>query len=363
MDDSMSHLKEVQEIREINSVSLIKKRLWIDSWSFGVRFAVLGVLFVCLFGTLAVANPFLIDFPEKEELTNDDYLEIQEKLRNLQIEPVLKKYYERSGQGLISYNFFRSRLCLPNRMVLIDPEKGQYPKTELVKINRGGNRCIVVFATYNRNYPQLVDQQIEQLGKVGFDGYYLYFLGALPNPTGKEIKYAGIPYGFKAFAMLEAKKRGFNSVICLDSALFPLKNPSPLFEELEKTGAVFRPEPPGLERERTFPETLDLIYRLTRVDLIQIGHIHGDTFGLDMEHPLAKEFFKTYYEFADIGYPFLAAIPDETVWSAIIGQPQFSSWRVRKPFHSLITYETKSDQENAKKRGKHKGFFFYREAH
>ena len=328
---------------------------------FVFRRTILHVLFASFLCTFAMANPFLIDFPEKEELTNEDYLEIQEKLHKLPLEPLVQEYYEQSSQELVSYNWFRSRICMSNRLMLIDPEKGLYPKTELVKINQGGERCFVVFATYNRIYPQMIAMQIEQLKAVGFNGYYLYFLGALPNPTGKEIKYAGIPYGFKIFAMMEAQKKGFNSVIWLDSALCPLNDPAPLFEELENTGAVFSLHP--VESNLLLPVARNSIYQLTGVDLHKVGRPHAGVFGLYMEHPLAKEFINTYYIFAENGYPFFAVIPEEFAWAGILGQRQFASWFVQKPVHSFITYPTKANQRQARKRGKTRGFFFYQESH
>jgi hypothetical protein len=39
------------------------------------------------------ANPFKIDFPVKEQLTDEDYIEVQQKLQTLDIRPIFEEFY------------------------------------------------------------------------------------------------------------------------------------------------------------------------------------------------------------------------------------------------------------------------------
>ncbi len=121
---------------------------------------------------------------------------------------------------------------------LIDPEKEFFPKQELVKINNSGDRCVVCCVPFGGKYPGYLQTIAEGLIETGLNGYFLYYLGGWPNPTGKEIRYVAVPYSFKIFAMVEAKRLGFNHVLWVDLACYPLKNIEPLFDIIAKNGAL-----------------------------------------------------------------------------------------------------------------------------
>jgi hypothetical protein len=185
-------------------------------------------------------NPFDLGIAPKENLSQEDYLQIQEVLnaKRKDVELYVRNLYPhgKSGYASLEANFIGRCLRGVNQ-VLIDPKQGWFPEVKLEKINAGGNRCIVTSAPFLRSYPEFARTKTEILRQTGFNGYYLYFIGGYPNPTGKEIQYVGVPYAMKIFAMMEAQKRGFSSVIWVDSAVIPLKDPSPIFERLESFGA------------------------------------------------------------------------------------------------------------------------------
>jgi len=278
-------------------------------------------------------NPFAINFPEKIELTNEDYLTIQKKLRKIDLNPLMLSHYRdlrKEGHAKYSYKNLYRRCANFLYQDFINQSSGLLPRKQLIKINNGGSNCVVCYVTYTQKYPALQESQIIQLEETGFNGYYLSFVGGYPNPTGKEIAYAGVPYAFKIFAMIEAQKLGFDKVLWLDSALFPKRDITPIFDEIERTGFTAHHKAVDMEEIHQLPpKTRVLLQELTSVDVLDTQNgrrIFGGLLGLKMSNPLTASFIKQYYDFVAMGTPFISGLPEEFVFSAILGQPQYAEW-------------------------------------
>lgn len=275
------------------------------------------------------SNPFLIDFPVKQELTNDDYLLIQEKLRAIDLNPLLQEDYQdiQSIEPQADYEKFFSRCTRGIYRTFINPEKGLFPVKTLSKINDGGDCCIVSAASCEAKYLERLHNQIEALQKVGWNGYHLCFFGALPNPSGREIRYAGVP-AFKIFAMLEAQKLGFNKVLWMNAGLKPIQDLSGAFIWLEAKGSLLMFLPDQLSSFHApylSHKTRSLLKEATGTDVDDI-HVCASVFGLLMNHPLTCSFVQQYYQFCEWGYPFISGCPEDTVLSAILFQKKFADW-------------------------------------
>jgi hypothetical protein len=265
---------------------------------------------------LAIANPFAIEFAEKKELTNDDYIEAQKLLRKIDIVSPLLEIYP-ADQGYSTFDDFYRRCSVGIKQILIDPEKGNFPEKNLVKIGKGGDCCIVSFTSYNKKYGDYIRQIPKLLEDVGFNGYFYYRVGGYPNPTGKDIRYAGVPYSFKIPLMLEAEQLGFDKVLWIDAPMIPLKNLSSVFEQIEQMATFFLLfVGPDYEKQFLLPKTNEFFLTHTGVDVTQ-KHIRSGIFGLKMSDPLVKEFVKKYYEFLEMGTPFFSCSPEENVFGAI----------------------------------------------
>lgn len=286
-----------------------------------------------------LVNPFLIDFSPKENLTHEDYMTVQELLRAVDIEPLLEELYVPTI-GLSTREDFRRRCTRGLQQVMIDPENGLFPEVHLEKIGKGSGRCFVCCLGYDRHYLSLFQDIPEALQNLGFDGYIYYRLGGFPNPTGKEILYAGVPYSFKIAMMQEAYQLGFNQVVWIDASMLPLRDPTPLFVQLEERGSLI-PEYVNYEynRARIFPKTRALLKNLTGVDVTKSRHVSSQLFGLMMDRQ--EPFLKKYQEYLEMGTPFLSCFPEEFVFSALVEQsPQ--DWNFLSHY-SLYRYQEGDD--------------------
>ena len=325
-----------------------------------------GLYLVAFFQCCAVyASPFSIDFPEKMDLTHADYEEVQAQLRAIEIRPIIDRLHkELDGHAFVAEvdDFYR-RCTKGVHQKLIDLEKGLYPRKELIKIGKGGNRCVVCCGPLSGKYPYYIDTMIKGLREVKFDGYFLYYIGGWPNPTGKEIKYVGVPYSFKIFAMLEAKQLGFDSVLWLDAACYPMRSLTPLFDHIDQYGALLNH---WKAKEKVsghiFPATQSLLKELTGTDVLTANYINTIVFGLKMNTPEAEELVRQYYQCAELGTPFLSCFPEEWVLTAIIGEKQFDGWRSSK-IGKLVDRSWMNKDDTPKElemaRGR-KGYFYQR---
>lgn len=328
-------------------------------------------------------------------------------MRKNDIESLVAQYYSEflnepnspADPNKFPCNSFIRRATIGVNWTFIDKENKRFPKKELCKINKGGDCCIVCVSSYCKQYPELMLSNIFHLKKSGFNGYYLYFLGEYPNPSGEELKYIGVPYAFKIFSLLEAKKLGFNKVLWLDASMQPLRNPEPLFEIIDKQGAFFTTAtslfPWWEERDpqrKLLPQTRDRLFELTNIDAAYSKYyVPAAIFGFKMDHPLTTVFIDKYYELVRDGYGFLSDAPEEYVYSCILSQDTFNDWqptvtlkllsnkreriltgikkeKIQKPYLGFFKktkkitkhiYEEKELHDKSEK----EGYFFYYRAH
>jgi hypothetical protein len=286
-------------------------------------------------------NPFIIELEEKEEYNIEDYIKIQEKLSQKNIDNILKSYFPPKN-CFYDYNDFKNRCSRGITQNIIDLSNNIFPTKNLYKIGNGGNNknCIVCCTPINHkretdyqyNSRYNASQSIKQsLENTGYNGYFYLFNGGFPNPTGKEMKYLGVPYCFKIFMMLEAKKKGFERIIWLDSACMAINNPNELFERLEHDNVLFRYYSSNNNYDAmVFKETIELLNGVTNSDIHSAGYLMTIVFGLNLESESINKVIEEYYHMVELGLPFLSIFPEEIVLSAIFNKPEYRDLILRQ---------------------------------
>jgi len=307
-------------------------------------------------------NPFAIRFSStKKEVSNDDYLDIQRQLRRIDISPLIKNLYFLSSSQLSSYQDFLQRCSRGIHQILIDHEQGYYPTEKLEKIGEGGDCCIVSTAPFDGNRNILLQRIPEHLRAAGFNGYFYYRVGGFPNPTGKEIQYVGVPYSFKIFLMVEAQKLGFNKVLWIDAACYPLRDPAPLFEWIDRVGIYYNYGNNEVSKFFILPQTRSLLSELAHADISQ--KIFSIVFGLKMDTPSTQLLIEEYYKCAELGTPFLSCFPEEFVLSAILTKIKNPEWIPADKHFKWLSITADDDTPEKIQKAKHDGFFFYLQKH
>ena len=320
--------------------------------------------------SLVNKNPFEIEIFERcsdqndSENGNNKYLlEAQSKLddKRDEIVELIKNMYPYNDENYkISLDFMIDRCSKSVRQKLIDVENNIYPSKTLYKIGNGGdhNCCFVCSTPLSNNREEKSKTIRESLENVGFNGHFYLFNGDFPTPRGGEMKYAAVPYCFKIFMMLEAKKLGFNKVIWLDSACYAVNNVDRLFDILEHDDAIFRqfwPYTPGfLTYENTvFKETIQTLDKITNGNLVTSINVCSIVFGMNFGSDKINQFVEEYYDMVKLGTPFLSYYPEEVVITAIFNKPEYKYlFYDRSESHKLFIHETAvGNFENAKNWG------------
>jgi len=296
-------------------------------------------------------NPFVIDIEDKTPLSLEDYRDIQDKLRQKSLKETLDSLYPKKSPFTWPWKhaFLKDRADFQGRIergihqTLIDTSKEQLPKQELIRIHEGGDYCIVSYSSFDGIYPDLIEQIPKALEATAFQGYFLKIVGAFPNPTGKEARYAGVPYAFKLFAMQEAAKLGFSKVLWIDAALLPLRDLTPLFLWIEETGCLLQYQKNG--KRYLLPKTRDLLLQETGIDMYNTKSLRARVIGLDFEQHKTQELLADYIHLVDLGTPFCSCFPEEFVLGALLAKTPFV-WP-QHLFQELVAHEGKKHSQHA----------------
>jgi hypothetical protein len=147
---------------------------------------------------------------EKNIYDESDYIDIQNKLHNKNVDSLIESMYTKKN-NFYELNDFKKRINQGIKQQLVNNEY-KIPNKTLYKIGNCDNNknCIVCCTAFKHgnNDSRFVSSNniIKSLTEVGYNGHFYLFNGGFPNPTGKEMKYAGVPYCFKIFMMLFCKK-------------------------------------------------------------------------------------------------------------------------------------------------------------
>lgn len=320
------------------------------------------LLSVCLY-----SNPFFFEVPPPQKDQGDFLKKIEENIHKSHIFENINNLFEEEKKEFslselelsdLKNHLFKRLLRGVNQRLFSHDQKA-----EVVKIHKGSSCCIVttVDGSTNRN-PELISQMIKNLDALGFNGYLYYRIAGFPNPTGKEIQYASIPYSFKIFLMLEAYKIGFKEILWVDSRLMPIKGIEPIFDVIKKHHA-FLVKDKIMMRANFLSRALVTLTTLTGVNPLNHYRIATPVFGLDFSFPTSLEVLKKYYECCDNGYPFLSVFPEEHVLSSIFARyqkafPYIDSLTSSK-FKNLWLYDEDVSLEESLKKAQKKQFFFF----
>jgi hypothetical protein len=155
-------------------------------------------------------------------------------------------------------------------------------------------RCVLNVAT--GSYVPLQTRLTDSLAEVGWiDGVMTWTDRFPPGSPPHEAA----PYGFKIFAIAEALRRGFSSVLWLDAPCYAAQPLGPVFERIEREGHCFVS---GNERLGNWASDACLTaFGVTRDQAMEMPLLNGAFIGLDLEHARAREWFRRIVQQCEAG--------------------------------------------------------------
>jgi hypothetical protein len=316
------------------------------------------------FSNNVIENVFKIDIEEKEEYTTEELESIQIKLNEKQVSNIIESMYKPQND-FYKLSDFNMRISRGISQTIIDTDNNLIPTKTLYKIGDGGDNknCFVCCTAFINNQKSdnsrfIASQHIvKSLEDVGFNGYFYLLNGGFPNPTGKEMKYAGVPYSFKIFMMLEAEKHGFERIIWIDARCFAINDPQPLFDSLKTNDTVIKTINGGNNyNAMAFNQIIKQMNHLTKTDINNARYIETVVFGLNIKSANVKLLINEYYKMVELGWPFYSIFPEEMVFTFLFNKPEFKPMLCNNQIYQKVKISEKYMTEYDAKMN---GYFFH----
>lgn len=153
-------------------------------------------------------------------------------------------------------------------------------------------KCIIN-VSYGKWYPKGQDRLSKSLLSVGYNGEKLFWRNSFPVNSPQHYE---VPYAFKAFAFQEAYERGNELILWVDSSLWAIKNPNPIFDIIDKEGGYFVSNGPFAGN--TIPDRALKNMNLTRDEAMTIPEITGCIMGINIKDIKGKKFLDDFLSLA-----------------------------------------------------------------
>lgn len=151
-------------------------------------------------------------------------------------------------------------------------------------------RCIISLANERGNYQKALDRLRESIERYNPE---IPFFGFRSEDEVGAPKHLDNMYAFKIYAFDEAIKRGFTSVLWLDSSVVLRKDITPIFEEIEREGYIMQ-EAGSYVGQWCNDKTLEY-FNLTRDEAMKmLMYGNAGLLGLNFHNYKSESFFEAW---------------------------------------------------------------------
>lgn len=110
------------------------------------------------------------------------------------------------------------------------------------------------------------------------------------------------PYAFKAYALMDAMRRNYTTLLWCDACILPVRDMEPLFKKIETDGVWFSRNG-WMNSEWTADSAYAALfpamhYDAARVINAKIPHVVATAFGIDVSHAVGRAFLADYFRLA-----------------------------------------------------------------
>ncbi|MBX3718988.1 MAG: glycosyltransferase family 2 protein [Parachlamydiales bacterium] len=196
----------------------------------------------------------------------------------------------------------------------------QIPVSGLVHVNSTGEEkenCILLFSTYNRNYPRGVRRQLNCIINSEFKGDVLYQIGGWPDEEGRGLVLSHVPYAFKVCFIRQAQRLGYKRILWMDSSIVPIANLNEIFGMIQKKGYLIMGNEPFIVGPYTNPQAA-AFFGLTHAETHQIPSISAAVFGLDLTQKVGRDLLDHWYRAAQDPDAFFSSRADQNAFSLLL---------------------------------------------
>lgn len=152
--------------------------------------------------------------------------------------------------------------------------------------------CIISFATKDMDYQGGIKRLQKSLQRIKFKGDFIGWTQSYPEgcPT-----HMNAPFAFKPFCFIEARKRGYDLILWIDSSGVVLRKIDPIFKMIENDGYAFFRNASYILGQWCSDDALTS-FGISRKEALEIPEANAAAVGLNMQSQIAQEFLNKWYE-------------------------------------------------------------------
>lgn len=186
------------------------------------------------------------------------------------------------------------------------------PEFHILHLNSASNdveNCIVTYISCNEEYVRFLDRLIAGLQRVGFKGHLIYRIGGWPNTEEGSLEFFDVPYAFKIFSILEAKRLGYKNCLWLDSIFIPQRGLDDIFDHIEKKGVFFMAYP-RFSTRGLIQEFATQAFGVSLSEFLKMTFVQSSCIGFNFTNETALNLLDQWFELTKHRVGFLSHIPE-----------------------------------------------------
>jgi len=176
--------------------------------------------------------------------------------------------------------------------------------------------CLIVYSTFNKNYPRGLKRLVNYVKNSDFRGHILYRIGGWPNIAGGSLALAHVPYAFKVSFFKEAQAMGFKRALWLDTAILPVVSLNTIFDMIQETGYFCMGNSHNIGPYMTSPAIR--AFGITMEEANRIPSCSAGITGVDFTQDIGREIVDRWYAAAQNKVAFFSPRSDQNALSIIL---------------------------------------------
>ncbi len=192
--------------------------------------------------------------------------------------------------------------------------------------------CLLVYASFNKNYPRGLIRLVNFVKNSDFRGHILYRLGGWPNMENGALALAHVPYAFKASFFKEAQAKGFKRAFWLDTAILPVVSLNDIFDMIKEKGYFAMGNSHNIGPYMTAPAIH--AFGITPEEADQIPSCSAGITGIDFTSQIGSTLIDKWYTTAHNKVAFFSPRSDQNALSIILYKMGLSLCPIERLAHN-----------------------------
>jgi hypothetical protein len=193
--------------------------------------------------------------------------------------------------------------------------------------NEERENCIIVYSSFNKNYPQGVHRLVNSITNSDFQGHVHFQIGGWPNLEEGDLVLAHVPYAFKVCFFREMKRWGYKRVLWLDASILPSKFTSlnHIFELIKENGYFVQGNDHNIGPY--FNEEAAKAFGMTLEETQSIPSCSSAIVGIDLTSSFGSDLLDAWFDAANHPCAYYSPRPEQSALTLVfyrMGITQFT---------------------------------------